>query len=166
MAKNQNEKLIVLDPSQIRTGMHIRIHQTITEMGAKGTKERIQVFEGLVLNIGGNGLGKTMTVRKISNGVGVEKIFPLTLPTIEKIELVRQFKARRKNMSFLRTEKKRLKEITPKIGSMPVKIKTSDDKVEAIPEQGETITVEQVGVVPEAPKEEVETKEQKETQVA
>ena len=73
-------------------------------------KERVQIYEGLVMKVGGNGLGKTMTVRKISNGVGVEKIYPLTLPSIVKIELMRLYNVRRKNISFIRHSKKKLRE--------------------------------------------------------
>jgi large subunit ribosomal protein L19 len=102
----------VIQPSQVKTGMTLRIHQHIKEVDANGKeKERVQVFEGLVINIHGAGPSKTMTVRKIASGVGVEKIYPLTLPSIEKIEVTKMVKARRNNISFVRNSKKRLKEV-------------------------------------------------------
>lgn len=98
--------------SQVETGMTIRVHQKIKDIGPKGEeKERVQIYEGLVIKIGGKGVGKTMTVRKISNGIGVEKIFPLTLPSLVKLELVKKVKARRKNISFVRDTRKRLREV-------------------------------------------------------
>lgn len=101
-----------IKPEQIRTGMTVRIHQKINETGADGKeKERVQAFEGLVLTVKGTTTRKTMTVRKISNGVGVEKIFPLTLPSITRIELVKMVKVSRKNIGFVRDSKKRLREI-------------------------------------------------------
>lgn len=101
-----------IQPSQVRTGMTVRIHQTIKETGTDGKeKERVQVFEGLVLIVKGTMTRKTMTVRKISNGIGVEKIFPLTLPSITRIELVKMVKVSRKNIGFVRHSKKRMREI-------------------------------------------------------
>lgn len=100
-----------ISAEQVKTGMTIRVHQKIIDVNPQGKeKERIQVFEGLVLKVGGRGVGKTMTVRKIAEGVGVEKIFPLNLPSIEKIECVKQAKVRRKYISFARDSKKRFKE--------------------------------------------------------
>ena len=119
MAQVQQYQLI--KPEQVRTGMEIRVHQRISEQTAKGLKERIQVFDGLVLTMRGMGVSRTMTVRKVSDGVGVERIYPLALPTIEKIELVKQLKVARKNISFLKHAKKRMKEVKPKLRAVAVK---------------------------------------------
>lgn len=110
MAETQIYKL--LQPDEVRTGMDIRVHHKIKETTAKGElKERVQVFEGLVILVRGSGLHKTMTVRKISNGVGVEKIYPIHSPTIAKLELVKQYRVRRKHIGFVRDTTKRLKEL-------------------------------------------------------
>ncbi len=102
----------VIQPSQIETGMTIRVHQKIKDVTQAGEeKERIQVYEGLVIAVGGRGIGKTMTVRKVSDGIGVERIFPLALPTMVKIELVKMVKVRRNDISFIRHTAKRMKEM-------------------------------------------------------
>lgn len=98
---------------EIKPGMTIRVFQKIKELNIKGEeKERVQYFDGLVIaRKHGNEKGGTFTVRKVSNGVGVEKIFPINLPTIEKIEIKKQAKVRRSKLNFLkRGYKKRLKE--------------------------------------------------------
>lgn len=86
----------------VRPGDTVRVHVRITE----GVKERIQVFEGVVLaQKHGKGIEGTMTVRKISQGVGVERIFPLHSPLIEKIEVVKRTKVRRAKLYYLRDAK-------------------------------------------------------------
>ncbi|HLC64141.1 MAG TPA: 50S ribosomal protein L19 [Patescibacteria group bacterium] len=97
---------------EIRPGMTVRVHQKIKEKNPKGEeKERIQVFEGMVLGRKhGRQNNATITVRKVSEGIGVEKIFPLFSPNIAKIEIKKQAKVRRSKLSYLKSYKKRLKE--------------------------------------------------------
>jgi len=99
--------------TNIKAGQVVKIHQKIKELNAKGEeKERIQIFEGTVLNRrGGRGANSTITVRKISHGVGVERIFPLHLPTIANIEVIKTFKTKRAKLGYLRNYKKKLKEL-------------------------------------------------------
>lgn len=102
-----------LKKDEINPGMIIRVHQKIVETNSKGEeKERIQVFQGMVLaHKHGKEDGATITVRKVSEGVGVEKIFPLNMPSIEKIELVRTYRITQAKPYYLRTTKKRLSEV-------------------------------------------------------
>ena len=98
---------------ELKPGMTVRVYQKIKELNIKGEeKERIQYFEGIIIaKKHGREKGATITVRKISHGVGVEKIFPLNLPTIEKIEIKKEARVRRAKLYFLkRGYKKRLKE--------------------------------------------------------
>ncbi len=86
---------------EFKPGDTIRVHVRVVE----GQKERIQVFEGTVIQIRGKGTGKTFTVRKISGGLGVERIFPYHAPSIAKVEVVRRGKTRRAKLFYLRQRK-------------------------------------------------------------
>jgi len=97
---------------EIKPGMTVRVYQKIKEQNAKGEwKERVQYFEGIVLAVKhGREAGASFNVYKVSDGVGVEKIFPLHSPTITKIEIKKQAKVRRAKLYFLkRGHNKRLK---------------------------------------------------------
>ena len=99
------------DYSDIKSGMTVKVHQKIQEVGKKGeAKERIQIFEGMVLAIRGIGPSKTITVRKMSEGIAVEKIFPVFSPVVADIEPVKRFKVRRAKLYYLRDYKKKLRE--------------------------------------------------------
>ena len=88
------------DLPEFRAGDTVKVHVRIKE----GDKERIQIFEGLVIyRHARNGINATFTVRKMSSGVGVEKIFPLHSPMIAKIEVVRLGKVRRAKLSYIRS---------------------------------------------------------------
>ncbi|PIQ96112.1 MAG: 50S ribosomal protein L19 [Nitrospinae bacterium CG11_big_fil_rev_8_21_14_0_20_56_8] len=96
----------------VRVGDTVRVHMRIVE----GEKERIQVIEGVVIRIHGGGIRKTLTVRKVSFGVGVERIFPLHSPRVEKVEVVKHAKVRQARLYYLRElrgKAARLKELKP-----------------------------------------------------
>ncbi|MCD8153558.1 MAG: 50S ribosomal protein L19 [Clostridiales bacterium] len=83
---------------QFRVGDTVRVHALIRE----GTRERIQIFEGTVLKRQGGGVRETFTVRKTSNGIGVEKTWPVHSPHVVKVEVIRYGKARRAKLNYLR----------------------------------------------------------------
>ena len=101
-----------INPQDLKPGMTVRVFQKIKELNAKGEeKERVQYYEGMIIaKRHGQEAGATITVRKISDGVGVEKIFPLNLPTIMKIEIKKQARVRRAKLFYLRDYHKKLKE--------------------------------------------------------
>ena len=91
-------------------GDTVRVHYRITE----GEKERIQVFQGLVIRLSGGGLGRTFAVRKVSGGIGVERVFPTSSPNIDKLEVVSSGRVRRARLYYLRDlagKKARLREV-------------------------------------------------------
>ena len=98
------------DLPHFRPGDTVRVHVRIQE----GNRERIQVFEGVVIKRRGGGISETFTVRKISYGVGVERTFPVHTPKIAKLEVVRRGKVRRAKLYYLRSlrgKAARIKEI-------------------------------------------------------
>jgi large subunit ribosomal protein L19 len=86
------------DVPQLDSGDTIRVHLKVVE----GTRERIQVFEGIVIRLHGEGTNQAFTVRRIAHGVGVERKFLLHSPRIDKIEVVRHAVVRRKNLYYMR----------------------------------------------------------------
>ncbi len=123
---------------ELKPGYLIKVYQKIKE----GNKERIQIFQGTVIKTNaGHGVNDTFTVRKISEGIGVEKVFPIHAPSITKIEVLRAYKVRRSNLGYLRKlsgKALRLKEIPlklrEKLFSKPVKKeeKKVEDKKEEV----------------------------------
>ncbi|MDZ4122224.1 MAG: 50S ribosomal protein L19 [Candidatus Cloacimonadaceae bacterium] len=89
------------DFPEFRVGDTVKVHYKIKE----GNKERIQVFQGIVIQQRGMGISKSFTVRKVSNGIGVERVFPMHSPNIDKLEIVRFGRVRRAKLFYLRSAK-------------------------------------------------------------
>ena len=98
---------------ELKVGNTVRVHVRIKE----GNKERIQVFEGIIIKVQGGGVNQTFTVRKISYGVGVEKTFLVHSPLVEKVELVRVGKARRAKLFYLRDRVGKSAKTKEKVGA-------------------------------------------------
>ena len=96
--KNIEAEQLKAEVPEFRTGDTVRVHALIKE----GNRERIQIFEGTVLKRQGGSTRETFTVRKSSNGVGVEKTWPLHSPHVVKVEVIRQGKVRRAKLNYLR----------------------------------------------------------------
>ena len=96
--KNIEDAQLKANVDQFNVGDTVKVSAKIKE----GNRERVQVFEGTVLKIQGTGVRKTFTVRKISNGIGVEKTWPLHSPIVESVEVVRHGKVRRAKLNYLR----------------------------------------------------------------
>lgn len=151
LPKNQLKKNV----PDIRTGQIVRVHERIKE----GDKERTQIFEGLVIAVKhGKGLDGTFTVRKIgAGGIGVERIFPIHMPAIEKIEVLRQEKVRRSKLYYVR-------------GQVGQKVKKRKTKLQnlifdmggTIEEEQEEEVEEEQSATDEAAQEETKQKEKEE----
>jgi large subunit ribosomal protein L19 len=89
------------DPTPFRVGDAVRVHTRVIE----GDKERVQIFAGIVIGRKGRGLNETFTVRRISYGEGVERVFPMHSPRIAKVEVEKQGRTRRARLNYLRTRK-------------------------------------------------------------
>ncbi len=97
--KKLEEAQLKAEVPEFAVGDTVRVHAKIKE----GTRERIQIFEGVVMKKQGGSSRETFTVRKSSNGVGVEKTWPLHSPNVEKVEVVRRGKVRRAKLNYLRS---------------------------------------------------------------
>lgn len=98
LIKALNEKQLQNDVPQVEVGDTVRVHVKVKE----GARERVQVFEGTVIAKKHGGINETITVRRISYGVGCEKVFPVHSPTIVSVETIRRGKVRRAKLYYLR----------------------------------------------------------------
>lgn len=153
------------DRPQIKVGQTVKVHQKIKE----GGKERIQVFQGLVIQVSGDkGINQTFTVRTTLSGVGVEKVFPVHSDTVAKVEIVKQSKVRRAKLYYMRErsgKSARLREIKQDSETLNKIILASDihPEVEAMMPKEEVKAEEpKEEVNAEEPKEEVNAEEPKE----
>ena len=151
----EHEKLKNKIP-ELKVGNTVKVHVRIKE----GNKERIQVFEGIIIKVQGGGVNQTFTVRKISYGVGVEKTFLVHSPLVEKVELVRVGKARRARLFYLRDRVGKAAKTREQVGARiedkeivvkedlteePV-VETEETPVEAAPEEAPAVETENVAV--------------------
>ena len=134
---------------ELKVGNTVKVHVRIKE----GNKERIQVFEGIIIKIQGGGVNQTFTVRKTSYGVGVEKTFLVHSPLVEKVELVRVGKARRAKLYYLRDRvgkaAKTREQIGARIEDREIVVKedlVEEPAVEEAPEEAPAIETENVAV--------------------
>jgi len=145
----------------LRVGDTVKVHQRIKE----GNRERIQVFEGIIIKKQGGGVNATFTVRRISYGVGVEKTFMVHSPMVEKVELVRVGKARRAKLYYLRDRIGKAAKTKEKIGARieNIEITVKEDLVEeeiveeavVAPEEAPAVETAEVAVEETAVAEEV-----------
>ena len=98
------------DIPEFRAGDTLKVHVKVIE----GNRSRVQVFQGVCIRIHGSGVGRTFTVRKVSFGQGVERIFPLHSPTIAKVDLVRSARVRRAKLYYLRDRRGKAAKIKEK----------------------------------------------------
>lgn len=150
----------------LKVGNTVRVHVKIKE----GNKERIQVFEGIIIKKQGGGVNATFTVRKISYGVGVEKTFLIHSPLVEKVEVVRVGKARRARLFYLRDRVGKAAKTKEQIGARienreivikeELKEETAETPVETAPEEAPSVETENIvkeEVVDTVKEEKVET---------
>ena len=153
----------------LKVGNTVRVHQRIKEWN----RERIQVFEGIIIKKQGGGLNATFTVRRIASGVGVEKTFLIHSPLVEKVELVRVGKARRAKLYYLRDRvgkaAKTKEQIGARIEDKEITVKATieeepvvEEKVEAPVEEAKTVETEATKAE-EPAKEEVKEEASEET---
>jgi large subunit ribosomal protein L19 len=141
----------------VRAGDTIRVHQKIQDKG----KTRIQIFEGLVLaRKHGNEPGATFTVRKVASGVGVEKIFPLYSPLIDKLEIVKRAKVRQSKLYYIREKVNR--EIKRQMRRMSLVSMSTESGAEAAVREAEETKVAEEAAAKKAEEEAINTTETEE----
>ena len=133
------------DLPNFRPGDELKVHVRVIE----GSKSRIQIFQGLVIARQGSGVRETFTVRKISYGVGVERIFPVHAPVIEKIEVVRKGEVRRAKLFYLRDLRGKAAKIRERRGADDLEVLYSTSSTNPVTEVAPVAEVVEV-VVPEA----------------
>lgn len=128
---------------KFRAGQTVRVHQRIEEKG----KERIQIFEGLIIETsGGRGVGGSITVRKITDGIGVERVFPIHSPYVKEIELVKEAKVRRSRIFFMRERR-------GKSARLQERFFSDADLAEMMPEKEEDTSVQTETTADKTPEE-------------
>ena len=132
------------DLPNFRPGDELKVHVRVIE----GNKSRIQVFQGLVIARQGSGIRETFTIRKISYGVGVERIFPVHAPVIEKIELVRKGEVRRAKLYYLRDLRGKAAKIRERRGADD--LETMYASAPVVVEESAASVVEEIPVTQEA----------------
>ena len=142
------------DIPNFRPGDELKVHVRVIE----GNKSRIQVFQGLVISRKGSGIRETFTVRKISYGVGVERVFPVHAPVIEKIELVRKGEVRRSKLYYLRDLRGKAAKIRERRGGADLETIYSDSPSEnSAIDSNQSTPAEVIDTVEVAPESEEKT---------
>lgn len=127
------------DLPNFRPGDELKVHVRVIE----GSKSRIQIFQGLVIARQGSGVRETFTVRKISYGVGVERIFPVHAPVIEKIEVVRKGEVRRAKLFYLRDLRGKAAKIRERRGADDLEVLYSTSSTNPVAEASPEAVVEE-----------------------
>ena len=129
---------------ELRVGNTVKVHVRVKE----GNRERIQVFEGIIIKVQGGGVNTTFTVRRVSYGVGVEKTFLLHSPAVEKVEVVRVGKARRAKLYYLRDRIGKASKTKEKLGArivtseITLKEDLTEEAVASAPEEAPSVETE------------------------
>ena len=125
---------------ELRVGNTVKVHVRVKE----GNRERIQIFEGIIIKVQGGGINKTFTVRRIASGVGVEKTFLIHSPAVEKVEVTRVGKARRAKLFYLRDRVGKSAKTKEKVGAriQTNEIVLKEEAVEAAPEEAPAVETE------------------------
>jgi len=132
---------------ELKVGNTVKVHVRVKE----GNRERIQVFEGIIIKVQGGGVNQTFTVRRISYGVGVEKTFLVHSPNVEKVEVTRVGKARRAKLFYLREKLGKAAKTKEKVGARieTKEVVLKEEMVEVPENLSEEVVVEEAPVVEE-----------------